>query len=670
MKERLARSTPEALHFEPGVYVQQTAHGQGSAYIRGRTGQQTVLLFDGIRLNNSTFRQGPNQYFFTIDARTIRSIEVLRGGASTRFGSDAIGGAINAHPLRPTLDPTQQRIFIEPLASLRVGSADGEIGGRAQVEIRPMRELALLGGVGYRRAGRLTGGGVLRAPATGAPADVPRYEDDRATQLGTGFKELASDLRLRFRFAQRWALTAAFYDYRQFDAPRTDLCPAPEAPKNACLMIEEQFRTLAFVRLEHRDPDAVLLSAATITIAFQNQHERRSNRRPASFTENGSRDDVYTLGVIARGRSPEFTLSSGSRLRLTLGADFYTDWIDSKAWTQFTDGNLIIAASRGQYLDDSSYTWGALFAAGEMSLFDVMIFRAGLRATYTEVHAPQDVESLSSAVGRSFFNVVGRFGVELRFGPVFSLITNVDLSFRAPNLDDLTSRQQTGPGFQFENAALGAESALSTEIGARLDLHWLQLEFWGYAARLDGAIERAPRDVGDCPPDTPQCGSSWNRFQLINLGAGAMVRGVEGFVRVYLPARLTARATLAYAWGQGANPSNAPTSPGAELPLSRIPPLNGTLELRWRRGPLTLGAGLRWALSQDRLSLGDQSDARIPDGGTPGYATFDLRAGYRWRRKIAVNLLFENVGDAVYRYHGSSVNGAGRSVTVNVEARY
>jgi outer membrane receptor for ferrienterochelin and colicin len=80
MDRRLPRSAPDALRYEPGVFVQQSAHGQGSAFIRGLTGQQTLMLFDGIRLNNSTYRQGPNQYFFTLDSRTIRSIEVQRGG--------------------------------------------------------------------------------------------------------------------------------------------------------------------------------------------------------------------------------------------------------------------------------------------------------------------------------------------------------------------------------------------------------------------------------------------------------------------------------------------------------------------------------------------------------------------------------------------------------------
>jgi hemoglobin/transferrin/lactoferrin receptor protein len=57
---------PESLAREPGVMVQKTAHGQGSPYLRGFTSQRTLFLIDGIRLNNSVFREGPNQYWNTV----------------------------------------------------------------------------------------------------------------------------------------------------------------------------------------------------------------------------------------------------------------------------------------------------------------------------------------------------------------------------------------------------------------------------------------------------------------------------------------------------------------------------------------------------------------------------------------------------------------------------
>jgi iron complex outermembrane receptor protein/hemoglobin/transferrin/lactoferrin receptor protein len=104
------------------------------------------------------------------------------------------------------------------------------------------------------------------------------------------------------------------------------------------------------------------------------------------------------------------------------------------------------------------------------------------------------------------------------------------------------------------------------------------------------------------------------------------------------------------------------------VPLSRIPPLNGTAEILWRH-PVGVwaGAGLRWACRQDRLSIGDRSDARIPTGGTPGFAVVDLRAGYRHGRNVMFSAALENVLDAAYRYHGSSVNGPGRGLVFQLE---
>lgn len=90
------RTGPEALFIMPGIFVQKTNYGGGSPFLRGLTGNQTLLLIDGIRLSNATTRYGPNQYFNTLDIFSLDKIEVLRGSGSVQYGSDAMGGTIQA----------------------------------------------------------------------------------------------------------------------------------------------------------------------------------------------------------------------------------------------------------------------------------------------------------------------------------------------------------------------------------------------------------------------------------------------------------------------------------------------------------------------------------------------------------------------------------------------
>ena len=93
--ENATRTLPQAFQNTPSVLVQQTTTGHGSPYIRGFTGRQNLLLQDGIRLNNSTWRNGPVQYWNTLDAQAIDRLELIKSQGSVLFGSDAIGGTVN-----------------------------------------------------------------------------------------------------------------------------------------------------------------------------------------------------------------------------------------------------------------------------------------------------------------------------------------------------------------------------------------------------------------------------------------------------------------------------------------------------------------------------------------------------------------------------------------------
>jgi outer membrane receptor protein involved in Fe transport len=670
LEERLPRSAPDALRYEPGVYVQQSAHGQGSPYIRGRTGQQTIVLFDGIRLNTSTWRQGPNQYFFTIDSASVHSIEVMRGGASTLFGSDAIAGAIDARPVEPELE-LGVRGRVRPRSRLRYASADMDFSNRFQLDTQLSESLRFLVGGGYRRAGRLKSGGGVRSPTTGALPQVPAFEADGRTQLGTGFDELTADARIVQRLGARSRMVLAAYAYRELNAPRTDQCPPPFAPRDECLEYDEQFRSLVYAA--HQGDLGAFARASFLALSYQRQHERRTLRRPSSFVRNGGRDDVDTLGLTLKLESENAQLAPWAQFRVRYGGDIFHDRVSSAGWTEFTDIGAVLPLSRGQYSDGSRYQQGGVFAEAETTLLDRLSVRAGGRLGFAHASAPEDPGSGTRPVDTTWRTLAGNAGVTWSLLPGLELLATFDRSFRAPNLDDLTSRQQSGPGFQFENPNLSPETADTVELGARFGFERLEADAWLFRSVVHDAISRAFRSTADCPPETPQCALSWQRYQLVNARGGSTIDGAELALRAFLPYAVVFRATVSYARGSGPNPQERPSDPSLpyaeRVPLSRVPPLNGTAELRWNATPEAyFGAGVRWAKLQDRLAPTDLRDARIPEGGTPGFVVLDLRAGYRMDRRFVTSMVLENVTDAAYRYHGSSVNSPGRGFIVALEA--
>jgi outer membrane receptor protein involved in Fe transport len=663
MDERAARSAPEALRYVSGVSVQQTAHGQASPYVRGVTGQQVLLLFDGVRLNNGLYRQGPNQYFFTVDAGSVDRIDVSRGSASVLYGSDALGGVLLARPIEPRFDPSVRAVAVRARAFGSYSSADQSPGGRAEVEGQFGSAVAVVAGVGYRVAGLLRGGpGGVRALSDGSLARTPALLDDNATQRGTGFRELTFDGRLVWRVRPRLELVAAVYGYRQYDAPRTDLCPPTWASDRACMRFEEQFRTLAYGSL--RGDVGEWAREVNVTASYQRAHERRRFDNPTGFAGQGWIDSVDTLGLSARAATPRMSISRAGQVGVTVryGLDVWRDAVQSFEWSQYNFSGLVVDASRGQYVNGASYWYGGAFSEAEVSLRDELSVRAGARGSFAYADSPADPSSSTAAVSRGWGAFVARAGLEWRPRAPWTLFANIDQGFRPPNLDDLTSRQLTGPGFQLENPALAPERSTTYELGTRVRTSHVELDAWGYALRLDGAMLRAPRSLSDCTVGQSLCVASSTRLQLVNVREPAWVLGGEGALRVRAFGRLDASATVSFAWGESPSPLEAGMP---RLPMSRVPPLQGTVEARWSVSREScVGAAFRWAADQTRLAYQDTIDPRIPSGGTPGYALLDLRVGARVSRHLRVNAVLENVFDTAWRVHGSSINGPGRGLLV------
>jgi outer membrane cobalamin receptor len=635
---QLARSAPDALKFEPGVSVQQTSHGQASVFLRGLTGQQTVLMFDSIRLNTSTWRQGPNQYFFTVDNNSIESFDIYRGGASTRFGSDALGGVIVGNPVEQMTTPLPQW---KGQLALKGTTADKELGAKGRISFSNS-SLGFTGGMSGRVVSLLESSGPL------PNVSVPRFLNDNRTQRGTGFKELTGDARLVIPLNAHLQALAAVYAYRQFDAPRTDRCPAPQAADDECLTIEEQFRTLSYVGLD----GAFETVKFKTRISWQRQHEARKNVRPQSFVENFERDTVDTVGFHFSSQ-----VQRNEFFKISIGTDAYVDSIDSAAFVSLADLNVVRKKSRGQYVAHSSAFTGGVFSDIGFNLNKKWSLATGARVGWAAAYSPGDSASDSLPLNASWPTWAAHALVA--FAPIseIKMYVSADRSFRAPNLDDLTSRQQTGPGFQFENAMLIPETSTAFEIGFKFVSPRVQLNISGFQMILENTVSKSYREVSQCPPSDVSCLSSRFRLSLVNSPGLSSIRGVEFMAKLQIIEGLSARITGAYTFGNDAQ----------QLPLSRIPPGNVTAELKWMPWKiLSTSLIARGALEQNRLALTDTSDARIPLGGTAGYLVLDARASLKLFSKTQVYVVFENIFDSPYRIHGSSINGAGRGLLISV----
>ncbi|MBM3568281.1 MAG: TonB-dependent receptor [Alphaproteobacteria bacterium] len=96
MERRQQRDIVEALRDVPGLTVVRAGHtgAQTSVFVRGSNSNHVLVLIDGQRANDPSQPAGAFDFAHLV-TDGIERIEVLRGPASTLYGSDALAGVIN-----------------------------------------------------------------------------------------------------------------------------------------------------------------------------------------------------------------------------------------------------------------------------------------------------------------------------------------------------------------------------------------------------------------------------------------------------------------------------------------------------------------------------------------------------------------------------------------------
>ena len=603
-------SLPEQLHLSPGVLVQKTTHHGGSPFLRGLTGNQSLSVMDGIRLNNSIYRYGPNQYLNTIDLFAVDRIDVLLGAGSVDYGSDAMGGVVSI--------TSHQELFKANggwgAQFLARGTSAGQEGSTRTKISYQSRKLAAHLGFTSRNFGDILAGG--------------RY--GRLDPSGFRAQSLDSKIRLR---AKNGEWIGLIQSNQQFDIPDyVKYSLEGWMHRNTDL----QGRELAYLRriYEGNSP-----WKAKFTLGHQRHRDLRSQQRDSSKSFRTEQDRVSTWFVSLDGERAIHCLDAPFKWHV--GTEVYSDLVQSSRFDSLRDGS--ISQMRALYPDNSRASQAAIFSSLAGQLSSKLDLHAGLRGTMNSVAL--DEASLGEVRDRTP-SFIYEFGLNYKWSPLVRTYGLVSTGFRAPNIDDYGTLGIVDFRYEVPSYSLRPEHINRWELGFKSQglIAWRGSVYVNYLTDL---IDRIPR--GDSLFDYPV-------YQKANVQNAAM-RGFELAASRELR-NWTAAAQCSYVFGQNRSKSE---------PMRRIPPFMCSGLVSYAGDFGTLRGVVRLNSAQKRLSSGDVSDNRIGPNGTPGFVVFDF--GYSidlkcFNMPINLSVQGQNLTNVLAKYHGSGVYILGRSAVI------
>ncbi|MEM6538026.1 MAG: TonB-dependent receptor [Pseudomonadota bacterium] len=318
---RQQRFLYDALEIAPGVQLIRSGSfgGLSSVSIRGLPSDQTLFVIDGIVANNPAFF-GNTFDFANIDPADISKVEVLRGGQSTLYGSDAIAGVINV-VTKDGREGFGVDAFLE-------GGSFGTFRGAASVQAG-----------NETTSGRLTISGITSDGFSSADERDGNTEDD-----GYSSVTLSGKFRSKLTNSLEFEGTARYIDsvneFDGFPPPNFVLADADNDGETRDLLLSGSLTHTAFDgQLENRArvtfSDSDILNFGNDFVTFDADGQRVSIEHQAI----GRVTDYLTLvGGFEFEREKAETGSTGGQLSISTTSGFALAQIKPTPWAVFDAG--------------------------------------------------------------------------------------------------------------------------------------------------------------------------------------------------------------------------------------------------------------------------------------------------------------------------------------------
>jgi hemoglobin/transferrin/lactoferrin receptor protein len=614
IQRQSARTVPESLFGTTGVFIQKTNHAGGSPFVRGLTGNQTLILVDGIRLNNSIFRYGPNQYLTLVDPFIVEKIDVVKGTGSVQYGTDAMTGVINVNTT--ALQFSDKQRWSEN-ASLRFTDGGMERSVRPELKYEGKKMALMLGG-SLKKFGDLRGG------------------DTTGIQSPSGYDERSFDGKMMLDLGSQWNLNAAYQYLQQQSVPVYHKYKLENFAINKSDPISRGF---AYVKLNKKF-NASRIKQLDFFISNQALAESRFTQKNNSTILRSEADKVNTFSGGA-----DMLVEFMNFWTMNTGIEMYADKIKSTR----TDQNLtfgLVNNLRGLYPNASRFINAAAYALNHLN-FGRLNLEGGLR--YNVYKASLKDETLG-AIELKPKALVFQGGLNYKLSEAFYVYANISEGFRSPNLDDLGTLGIVD--FRYETPAynLKPERSLNQELGIKYVSKKVSSDISVFNTRLYDLITRIKTD---------QVISGYDVYKKINIEKG-FIRGWEAQVKFTPTSFFSFYAGATKLFGESVTRNE---------PLRRIPPFNARIGVDIKKGKFIAGILYDYASPQRRLAAADKADNRIPQGGTPGFNLVNLFGGFD-QKAFSIKAYLNNIFNVDYRTHGSGINGIGRSIGLLCSIRF
>jgi outer membrane receptor protein involved in Fe transport len=604
-----SRSTPEGLIGTSGVFLQKTNHGGGSAFIRGLTGNQTLLVVDGIRINNATFRYGPNQYLNTIDMFTLNKIGVLKGIGAIEYGSDAMGGVIQMETKQNSQEHTGK---LYASNASKFVSNEMESTNRTEIQFA-QNKWNFIGGISFKNYGDLWGG------------------ESVGKQTPTGYTEKNYDLKVKIKINDRQELTISSQNTAQSNVPIYHKIVLENYKIN---QVDKQIRNLNYLKYKFKGKTK-WFNEFIFNASKQRSVEKRSLQKNNAAILRNENDTIHTTGVTA-----EIISNPTNFWSINTGFDYYKDKVNSIA-TELNTSTSAQNLKRGLYPNNAVYNNSSMFTIHYISAGKFKII-SGIRYNFLNIKITDT--DLGNVVLKPSA-LVTNFGLNYQFNHKNALFGSFTNGYRAPNIDDLGTLGIVDFRYEIPSYDLKPEKSLNLEIGYKYNSRKSNFAISAFNMKLKDIIARVLVDG--------KVINGYNVYNKKNIES-SYIKGAELSYTQVLNSGFVLQTNATYTYGQNITKNE---------PMRRIPPFFGQTSISWNHKNITLACRHQFAGQQTRLAKGDMDDNRIGIAGTQSWNTLNLDASIQMKY-LDINLNFINILNEKYKTHGSGVYGMGSAVGV------